>query len=229
MLTIICGEDIAGSRNYFQSVKAEYRKKGYEIRTVTASEVDDMSRWLAESPMLFNPKIAYFSDGVIRSLKRKKSKAAYAQIDDLAKDKTIEWFDWENGLTAREITGLKNQRIQEFKPSETIFQYMEKCVPGNLAGFVKSGDMLLETNEEGFLFAMLSKHVRSLITVRVGAPPKSMQTWQAGKLRTQASRWQLDKLVSFYEGLARIDASLKTSANVHGIKKSVDILACYYL
>lgn len=229
MLTIICGEDIAASRNYFQSVKVEYRKKGYDIRTVTASEVDDMSRWLAESPMLFSPKVAYFSESVIRSLKRKKSKSAYAQVDEIAKDATVEWFDWENGLTAREITGLKNHRAQEFKPSETIFQYLEKCVPGNLTGFVKSGDMLLETNEEGFLFAMLSKHVRSLITVKVGAPPRTMQAWQAGKLRSQASGWPLDKLVSFYEGLARIDTSLKTSANVHGIKKSVDILACYYL
>jgi hypothetical protein len=54
-------------------------------------------------------------------------------------------------------------------------------------------------------------------------------SWQAGKLSKQASYWKEGKLEAFYDGLARIDVSIKTSSNIHGLGKSLDILFCYFL
>lgn len=229
MLQIICGEDSAASRNYFHQLKSEYKKKGYEIKLVPASDVEELPKWILESPSLFAPQTLYVTENLIRKLKQKKSKELYSRVDEAAASGDVIWIDWENDLGARDITTLKHHKVKEFKPSESIFGYLEKCYPGNLKGFVESGDKLLDTVEEGFIFAMLSKHIRTLLLIQNNATPKTVQAWQAGKLRSQASRWKPEKLVSFYAGLARIDVSLKTSSNMHGIKKSVDILACYYL
>ncbi|MEN9328393.1 MAG: hypothetical protein RI947_1201 [Candidatus Parcubacteria bacterium] len=229
MLQIICGEDVTASRTYFQQLKTEYKKKGYEIKLVPMSEVEELPKWILESPSLFAPQILYVTENLVRKLKQKKSKELYSRIDEAGAAADVFWIDWENDLTSRDITTLKNHKIKEFKPAESIFGYLDKCYPGNLQGFVESGEKLLDTVEEGFIFAMLSKHIRTLLLIQNNAAPKTIQAWQAGRLRSQVARWKPDKLIAFYEGLARIDVSLKTSSNMHGIKKSVDILACYYL
>ena len=59
--------------------------------------------------------------------------------------------------------------------------------------------------------------------------PKKIQKWQLWKLESQAKLWKKKNLEEFYHGLHKIDIALKTSKNPYSVKKSLDILACYFL
>ncbi len=76
---------------------------------------------------------------------------------------------------------------------------------------------------------MLTKHLRELILIKTEKIDKKIAPWKLSKLRYQAEKWELDKLLSFYDGLYKIDLQQKTSSTPYNIKKSLEILACYYL
>jgi hypothetical protein len=54
-------------------------------------------------------------------------------------------------------------------------------------------------------------------------------SWQIGKLANQAKYWKEENLINFYQGLHRIDINSKTGGTPFTVKKSLEILACYYL
>ncbi len=228
MLTIICGEDVITSRNYFNELNESYRKKGWEIKQVPSSQLDDLRTWMSHSQGLFATQTVYVSENAVKAFKSKKNKKLLESVDDLARDDMVTWIDWEK-ITAREITGLKSATIKELKPAETIFMFMDSIYPGNLKLASKQLNALAGRQDEGFIFAMLCKHVRSLMLAKHKLKIPGLAPWQAGKLSNQASHWKDGKLEQFYDGLARIDVTLKTGANIHGIAKSLDILFCYFL
>lgn len=227
MLTIICGEDTIASRQYFQKIKEDYKTKGYEICLISKADSETIRIETSEMDSLFSPKRAFFSEHLVKYLKRSKSKEVLAEIQAVMKT-DIEWFDWEQ-YQAREIANPKGATIKEFKPSSSIFKLLDECYPGNLKQFMTDSAAVLETQEDGFIYAMLCKHIRGLILAKSGSLPSSTSPWQRGKLSTLARLWPEDKLIAFYEGLGRIDVSVKTSSSPYGIKKSLDILACYLL
>ena len=226
MLTIICGEDTIASRQHFQKIKDEYKTRGYEICLIQKADPETLRIQTSEMDSLFSLKRAFFSEHLVKYLKRSKSKEVLAQIQEIMKS-DIEWYDWEQ-YQAREIANPKGATIKEFKPASSIFQLLDECYPGNLKQFINNMNYVLETQEDGFIYAMLCKHIRGLIQVKSGGGA-SISPWQRGKLMTQARLWPEEKLIAFYEGLGRIDVSVKTSASPYGIKKSLDILASYLL
>ena len=60
MLTVICGEDNIGSREYFIKLKREYTEKGYEVRDIVSGDILEIDRWMSESPSLFVKNRVFF-------------------------------------------------------------------------------------------------------------------------------------------------------------------------
>ncbi len=145
----------------------------------------------------------------------------------LIDDKSTTIIDWEE-KSGREIK-LKPSEIKEFKLSNTVFQLQEACYPGNLKTFIKSLNTVSETQDEGFIFTMLSRHIRTLLLTKTDQLPTSVPFWMKKKFLDQTNRWSLEGLLGFYEGIARLDSSIKTSNNLYGIKGSLELLSCYYL
>ena len=228
MLTIVCGEDTISSRKHFQNLKAEYKSKGFEIKILPDVRLETIREQLTETSSLFTSQRVFFSENLVKQLKLKRNKASLEELDKIIKIKDIAWYDWET-YTAREITNPKSAQIKEFKASTSIFKLLDECYPGNLKQFLGDMTQVLQSEEDGFIYAMLCKHIRTLILAKSNSLPPSTPPSQRGKLKSQAALWTLDKLISFYDGLARIDISVKTSANPYGIKKSLDIMACYLL
>ena len=76
---------------------------------------------------------------------------------------------------------------------------------------------------------MLTRHIRSLLAIRLGEVPARMQSWQVGKLKGQAFRWETKNLLDFYEKLLSIEVRLKTGKSVYTVGESLSLLSCYYL
>lgn len=229
MLITVCGEDSTASRNYIHTLKQDYRKKDYDIVNTPSREILDVMKTGSHSLSLFEQKRVFFTEGINTYIPRIRDKSTLKEIEQLSVNKEIEIINWEEGKSSRDLKTKLLGIIKEFKPDKTIFSLLDACYPSNLQAFVSTLNQVAGTQDEGFVYAMLCKHIRTLILAGSDALPASIPSWQRYKLVGQAKKWNLDKLVSFYEGLAKIDVSLKTSSNIYGIKKSLELLACYYL
>ncbi|MEO6508473.1 MAG: hypothetical protein ABIO02_00815 [Patescibacteria group bacterium] len=227
MLTIICGEDTIASRTYFINLQSEYQKKGFYIEKILPNQIEEVIKMNGNEGMLFNGEKLYSVQGLTTYTARKKSKEFEGVIKKLIEDKEITVLDWEE-KSAREIK-LKATDVKEFKPSQTVFQLQESLYPKNLKQFLITLNMLAETQEEGFIFTMLARHSRTLLLTKTNQLPSTVPPWMKQKLKAQADRWTVEGLSGFYEGIAKLDTSIKTSTNLYGIKGSLELLGCYFL
>ncbi len=229
MLIIICGEDSVSSYNYYSSLKKSYQDKKYEILDIASSDLENISKWMGESQSLFSQNKVFFTVNLNKRLSRKLNLKINKIVEQLIKDKKVEVVDWEEEISARELKFPSGPVIKELKPPQNIFKLQDALYPGNLKNFVTMLNQLTESVDENFVFIMLVRHLRNLLLVKSGQTSSKMQSWQIAKLKNQASKWQLDKLIGFYDSFHKIDISQKTSTNPYSLKKSLDILACYYL
>ena len=227
MLTIICGEDISSSRSYYNSLKKQYETKGFEIRLIAYSEIESISKWLAESPSLFSNKKVFFSERLNKFYK-KENVVFSEELQKIEKLKDVELIDWEE-VSGWELKIKKIGRVKEFKPDKTIFKLMDSVYPGNRDYFLGLLNKLSQNLDENFIFIMLLRYVRNLIIIKEGEIPPKMQSWQAYKLKAQVANWRQENLVNFYEALFKVEVSQKTNSTAFSIKQSLEILACHFL
>src|SRR3989344_623273 len=227
MLTIICGENTSASRNFYISLKKDYQNKGYEIRDISYSEIENINRWLADSPSLFSNKKVFFSQRLNKFFK-KDNKKFVEDLQLIEKMKDVDLIDWEE-VSGWELKIKKIGIVKEFKPDQTIFKLLDSVYPGNRLTFISQLNTLNQSLDENFIFIMLVRYIRNLIIITEDGVPPRMQSWQTYKLKSQASRWKKENLVNFYEALFRVETGLKTGSNPFSIKESLDILACHFL
>ena len=227
MITVICGEDLVSSRNYYSDLKNKYREKNYDVKEIVPSQIEEVQKGLGESLSLFSEKIVFFTQGLNKIISRKTSIKHLIEV--LVKNKNIKIIDWEEGIGARFLKFPKTVTIKVFKPYQTIFILLDSCYPTNKKNFINQINSLPDKVEDGFIFYMLTKHIRTLLIVKSGEKPSGMFDWQLYKLKNQVSYWSLEKLILFYENLHKIDLINKTSKNPFSIRSSLDLLAYYLL
>lgn len=229
MLTIICGEDSISSRNYFTDQQKLLKEKDFEIVNVDYHQVLELDETGASESSLFALKRAYFTQSLNKKVFKKMSDKNEKKIKAIVESKAIQVYDWEEETSARDLKSIKGIIIKEFKLSQTIFKLLDSCYPGNLKNFLTTLQILSESTEDIFIFIMLARHMRNILSVKMGEKIPKLATWQLGKLSIQAKYWDEKNLINFYQGLHRIDVNSKTNGTPFSVKKSLDILACYYL
>ena len=150
-------------------------------------------------------------------------------IDQLIKSKNIEVISYEEEIPARFLKFGLGAKIKEFKINENIFKLLDACYPGNLKKFVLMLNNVKANADEIFIFIMMTRFVRNLLTVKINPASSKLPPWQAAKLKHQAALWNLDKLISYYYSFHNIDLSIKTSNSPYSPCESLDILSSYYL
>lgn len=229
MLTIACGEDSTVSRQYVLDLKKDYQQKQYETLNIHAKDIIEAVTKSDLTSSLFSQKIIYFTENLNTYLSRIKNKELIGQFEQISTDKTVEVVDWEEDKSARDLKIAKLGRVKEFKPASNVFQLLDACTPKNRLKFLTLLESVTKTQDSLFVFTMLSRHARTLLLAKTGSFGTRVQPWQRGKLSSQAKQWDEEKLEGFYRGLFKIDTALKTGATPFDLKKSLDILACYYL
>ena len=225
----ICGEDSAASREYVYKLKKEYRDKQHNVLSVKVKELTELLKSEAHASSLFKLSTTYFTEQLSSYLAKNKTKEAQQPFEEGLTNESVIIINWEADKPARDLRSRLLGTIKEFKPASSVFTLLDACYPGNLHTFVKTLQSVVTHQDELFVFTMLSRHIRLLIRAGARTLPNDTPSWQKSKLISQASKWEPNKLISFYEGLMRIDRSLKTSTNTHGITKSVQLLSCYFL
>lgn len=229
MLTIICGEDSISSRNYFTDQQKILSEKEFSIVNIDYHQVLELDETGASESSLFATKRAYFTNSLNKKVFKKMSERNEKKIKAIITSKEIQVFDWEEETSARDLKSIKGVIVKEFKPSQNIFKLLDSCYPGNLRTFINSLNILSESTEDIFIFIMLARHIRNILIIKQGERLPKLMSWQIAKLSNQAKYWKLENLINFYQGLHRIDVNSKTGRTPFSVKKSLEILACYYL
>ena len=229
MLTIICGEDSISSRKYYTDQQRLLKEKDFEIVNIDYHQVLELDETGSSESSLFATKRAYFTQSLNKKIFKKMSEKNEKKIKAIVDSKSIQVYDWEEETSARDLKTIKGAVVKEFKPSQTIFKLLDSCFPGNLKTFLSTLQTLSESTEDIFIFIMLARHIRNILSVKMGEKIPKLASWQLGKLANQAKYWEEKNLINFYQGLHRIDVNSKTNGTPFTIKKSLDILACYYL
>ncbi|MCX7956029.1 MAG: hypothetical protein N2593_02925 [Patescibacteria group bacterium] len=228
MLIVICGEDSISAFNYYSLLKKNYKEKNYEIFEINANEIENIDI-INQSSMLFSSKKIFFTKDLNKKISKKINLKINKIVEDIIKEKNIEVIDYEEEIQGRMLKFSKNVIIKEFKPSENIFKLQESIYPGNLKNFIRILNKVSESSDEYFIFNMIVKHIRNLILTKEKIFDKKLKSWQIAKLTTQLLKWDKEKLISFYQGLYKIDLQQKTSSTPYSVKKSLEVLSCYYL
>ncbi len=229
MITVFCGEDTVSSFDYYQILKKDFKKRGYQVINIPSSEIENIFLWMGEAVSLFSDKKVFFTENLNKKLSRKANLKINQIINFLIKDKSVEVYSWEEGVSSRELKFPKGVLVKEFKPSETIFKLQDALYPGNLKNFLMIFEKLLETVDEYVIFIMLAKHIRSLILAKQGVFDSKLKSWQIQKLQNQAKKWDKERLINLYDSFYQIDVLEKTSANPFPLHKSLILLLTYFL
>ena len=231
MLTIICGEDQITARRFLLSMKDSYKNKGYSLQNVAANDLTEVYKNSSGVVDLFGQKTVYFVDSLSKQYKGRVKTPYKRTVEAITKDKNIYLIDWEAGKSGYELSTLKRlaDSFQEYKPTKNVFQLLDSCYPSNLRNFLSTLNVVLNTQEQMFVYTLLTRHVKKLIMAGDGHFDSKTAPWQKSKLQSQSRLWKLKNIIGFYEGLIKIDISTKSGSGTFDIRDSIEILACYYL
>jgi hypothetical protein len=226
MITIFLGEDTVSSRKNFIQLRSTYTEKGYEIYPLALSNLSELDKWLYQSEGLFQLKKAFFGENLLSKKEHRKLLEAFDTTDT-----NVDIVIWEEKIEDRIAKFFfKHAKINSHKLPASIFSYLDSLIPGNLSEINSQLTTINESIDENIIFFMTVKRIRELILVSEGKiPGKKLATWQIARLSTQAKKWDINNLLSFYEALYRIDVQNKTSSNYYSLNQALDILFCYYV
>jgi CHAT domain-containing protein len=226
MINIILGDDVGESRKEFVRLKEEYENKGYEIFNLNEANISELDKSLYQSEGLFFNKKVFFGENL---LSQKENRLFLKKYDN---DKNeIDFILWEEELEGKIAKFIfKYAKIHSFKLPYNIFKFLDSVYPLNLKEVINYMNQISNNVEENIILYMLERRIRDLILIQNNLKPeKKLAEWQIARLKSQAKKWEVNQLVSFYDSLYRIEALTKTSKTYYSIKKSLDILFCYYL
>lgn len=228
MLTIVCGEDTVKAREYYRFLIDSERKKNNEVSFVAAGEISEAVNPDTAPVTLFGEKQVYVTSDLNKFLGRSAKSSLLTHLKKIADSTTIQLISFENGVSARELKIRNTGTVKEFKPNENIFKLLDSLYPQNIAHFLGLLEGLSGT-ADGFILIMLIRHVRKLVLIKEGTTPRGLASWQAAKLKSQASRWGRQELLSFYDALLRIDMQSRTGRSPFNVRSGLQIAACYFM
>ena len=225
MLSIICGEDTVGARNYFLQTIQELELQGKSPKRLEPDEVFTSAQNGFTDVNLFSETTYYATSFLIK--KSKRSKLLKDLLEIIILDKTITVITYED-YTKRELF-FKDVAIKEFAIKESVFMLLDSLSPGNKKLVLTSFITITQTQDVHIVFSLLYKHVRALLLAKKLIFDEKIQPWQIGKIKKQSSLWEEKKLMRFLEGLIVIEKREKTGSSPLTMEENLVILLSYVL
>lgn len=223
MLHLLHGDHLEISRRRLNELKVAV--SGRELRQLDGRILDETALVQAvTSDSLFSGQITVIIENLFGRLGRKTKlieKLAQTIVSASGQTDIIIWEDREVGTTVVKNLGPK-AKIEVFKFPVVIFQFLDSLKPG---GFKQSLDLftqVLESDPPELVFVMLVKRVRQLVMLADGVKPADLQSWQAGRLTTQARAFNIEKLLALHKGLLSLEYKYKTGATPFNLQELID-------
>lgn len=229
MITIIHGDDLAQSRNFFNSLKSK------SLSSVQFSEdtltLTDLAQVL-DGGGLFGQSKTIFIEGLYA---RRKSSGEFEALTEYLVSKSLDaeiviWEDRE--LDKKSLGVFRHASVKTYKLSQFLFLFLDSIKPDDPQNLIQGFHKLLSSIDAEMIFFMLIRQVRLLLALSEAAPGerdqiseiKRLAPWQKSKLEKQAKLFRKSQLVLLHTRLFKIDKDIKTGKLSVPLTVALDIL-----
>lgn len=241
MITLIHGDDIKESRNYF----IEQKKLKKASSTLSGENVNFSAfTQVLEGGGIFGSNKTIFIEDLFN--KKRPGKEFESIINLLNSHDSFDIILWEGKiLTPKQISLLSKTAIKIFKLPQAIFNLLDNLRPNNEKSLITLFHQALKNSDEGFIFYMLIHQFRLLLALSVASDLRGREAvdlvgpsklpdsideiirlapWRKNKLEKQAKLFSFEQLKKIYNKLYEIDLSQKTGALNLTLVQSIDFL-----
>lgn len=102
-------------------------------------------------------------------------------------------------------------KVEEFKLPKVIWNFLDSFYPGNSSACLKIFQDLKDNEPDVFVFALLAKHLKDLIILKLDKEVLEYPKWRIAKLESQAGKFSLSDLKKIISEMSKIDIKVKTS------------------
>lgn len=225
MLYLIHGDQVEAARNKLVELKKEFTAK--EIRELSGKNLDPaLFTQALESSSLFGGDILVVIEGFISSSKKREKMFAATLTQIIEASTTADIILYEDKeVDKTTLTKLgSNIKIFFYKTPVVIFQLLDSLRPGSAKTTLGYLAQVVASEPVEIVFVMLIKRVRQLIQLKDGVTPDGLQSWQAGRLTTQARNFTIEQLIAMHAQLLTTDIAIKTGSSPFTLTQLVEQL-----
>ena len=224
MITIIHGNDIVSSRQFF--VDQKNKATNPVVFQGVSLTVTDLAQVLSSGGLFGNENTLF-----IEELLSQRKKAAQADsiisyiFDNQDKGNIVLWEEKE--ISGATLKRFKSAAVKTFRIPPLIFAFLDSLAPGCGPQCINMLDKTLKTSDIELVFYLLVRQFRLLLALtNEGNSPieevKRLQVWQTGKLKRQSIRFSEEALRKNYRRLYAIEVGQKTGTLSVPLRISID-------
>lgn len=228
MITIIHGDDISSSRNYFLILKRKQENTiDYDGGKIT---ITDLIQNIKGGGFFFDTKTIFIENLLT---KRKKTDKDLKEILNFISEnsKGSSFILWESKeILKRDLYLFKDAIVKIFKLPKNIFLFLDNLRPNNSGTLLNLFHQALESGiKEELILFMLQRQIRILLAISDKGEKSidelaRLAPWQMIKLERQTKFFDSLSLKNIYKKLYEIEIGQKTGILPLSLSQSIDFL-----
>lgn len=221
MIKIFHGENTVASRAALLSQIDSLKQRGFSVQKKSIEELslNEAETLLGTSAMFAQEELVILEGvlgGVVSQLKKR--------IVELTLHSTVSIFFWEpKDLSATALKIFpKETEVLAFPVAKKIWNWLESVRGGNARQSIELLRAAAAQDSVEFCFIMLCAHIRKMILVKDGCPPKQAP-FAAKKLQSQTAGFSWEKLLAMQAWCLKTDVAMKSGTSVLPLENELDL------
>ncbi len=223
MITILHGQDALSSRNTLLQLRDQAKEK--EIQSINGEKLTlPELTTILESRSLFSSSRLVIIENLLSSRPSKSRDELILYIARGMYDSDLVLWD-DKDVTAAVLKKLPKAKVQSFKPSLSVFRFVDSIGIATSVVLLEQFHTLLKEEPAEILFVMIVRQFRNLLLLKdpQQGKPSPLPPWQASKLSSQLRVFSQEKLVANYRKLLDIDYKIKSGLTPLSLPQLLDI------
>jgi DNA polymerase III delta subunit len=221
-MIVIHGENTSLSRKKLQELISQAKSKNKSITRLEAKKLTPASlqEAIGGNSLFGDDKLIIVEE--LHSLPAsKRKKGLIEQIGNSGLENLILYE--KRKLTATMLKKIGNPQVFEFKISNTLWKFLDQIGGPDKTKIIKLLRESITQNDEFFVYTMIIRQIRMLITTKDGGILKGAP-FMITKLQGQASRLTLEQLLKIHGQLFNIDIKQKNSQLILSLGQELDLI-----
>ncbi len=229
MITIIHGDDIFKSREYFHELKQKY--KDFILFDGNKLTITDLVQNIEGSGLFGSTKTIFIEEFLT---KLKKTNIESKEILDfiIKNAKSSNFILWESKeILKRDLSLFKDATVKFSKLPKNIFLFLDNLMPNNSKNLLNLFHQALGSGiKEELILFMLQRQIRILLALSDPSNNEPIEElirlapWQMEKLERQSKIFEESNLKKIYKKLYEIEVGQKTGSLSLSLSQTIDFL-----
>ncbi len=223
-MTILHGDDQVKVRQAYSALLTAQKNAGVVIKQVNAKELDrSLLEQMCGTQDLFASKTLLSIEGLFSLPKSAKKEELLSWLHDHPNENIEVVCVEQKAVSAAALKQFPDADARIFKLPMLVFQFVDSIGIADAQTTLVQFRTICQTQDVEFVFAMIIRHIRSLIAF-VSDGSYEGTPFGRKKIERIARSWTIDRLLQFHTQLVHIDDSLKHSRNSLTLTQEIDRL-----